>query len=233
MSKASFFITISMMFAPMFLFAGTAGAQEEKVEKPEGTPADWVPLPIELPEPDYGATPCPYWGPNLEPEDFRDRPPFFAPPGTQNVALKKAVTSSAAPARGKLEQVTDEKREAAKINVIELPEGTQWVQIDLGQEYELHALLVWHSFEKKDVYFDLVALVSNDPEFKTGVTTLYNNDYDNTAGYGVGTDKEYIENNQGRLMPAKGTRARYVRLYSNGNSGDDLNRYIEVEVYGK
>jgi hypothetical protein len=27
--------------------------------------------------------------------------------------------------------------------------------------------------------------------------------------------------------------ARYVRLYSQGNTSDELNHYIEVEVYGR
>ena len=30
--------------------------------------------------------------------------------------------------------------------------------------------------------------------------------------------------------PVKG---RYVRLYSNGNTSNDTNHYIEVEVYGR
>ena len=43
----------------------------------------------------------------------------------------------------------------------------------------------------------------------------------------------YVETHKGELIDTKGTKARYVRLYSNGNSTDDLNHYIEVEVYGK
>jgi hypothetical protein len=27
-------------------------------------------------------------------------------------------------------------------------------------------------------------------------------------------------------------KGRYVRLYSNGNTSNDLNHYVEVEVYG-
>jgi hypothetical protein len=62
---------------------------------------------------------------------------------------------------------------------------------------------------------------------------VFNNDLDNSAGLGVGKDLHYIETNEGKLIDAKGVKARYVRLYSNGNSGNDLNHYIEVEVYGK
>ena len=43
----------------------------------------------------------------------------------------------------------------------------------------------------------------------------------------------YQSNHEGELIDAKGTKARYVRLYTNGNNNNDLNHYIEVEVYGK
>jgi len=43
----------------------------------------------------------------------------------------------------------------------------------------------------------------------------------------------YIETNQAELIDATGIEARYVRLYSNGNTANDLNHYVEVEVYGK
>ena len=65
------------------------------------------------------------------------------------------------------------------------------------------------------------------------MTTVFNNDYDNSSGLGVGTDKEYLESHEGKLMDGKGAKGRYVRLYSNGNTSNDANHYIEVEVYGK
>ena len=36
-----------------------------------------------------------------------------------------------------------------------------------------------------------------------------------------------------KLIDAKGFQGRYVRCYSKGNTNNDLNHYIEVEVYGK
>jgi hypothetical protein len=118
-------------------------------------------------------------------------------------------------------------------SMIELPAGVQWVQVDLEAEYEVYAILLWHFHVDKRVYFDVVVQTSNDPEFKTGITTLYSTDYDNSTGLGVGKDKEYIETFKGRLIDAKGAKARYIRCYSNGNSWDDLNHYIEIEVFGK
>jgi hypothetical protein len=79
----------------------------------------------------------------------------------------------------------------------------------------------------------VIVQVSDDPEFKTGVTTVFNNDQDNSAKLGIGKDRAYIETNFGKLIDAKGVKGRYVRVYSNGNTANDLNHYIEVEVFGK
>jgi len=80
---------------------------------------------------------------------------------------------------------------------------------------------------------DVIVQTADAPDFITNVRTLFNNDIDNSAGLGVGADMHYIETNKGELIDAKGSKARYVRLYSNGNTANDLNHYIEVEVYGK
>jgi hypothetical protein len=52
------------------------------------------------------------------------------------------------------------------------------------------------------------------------------------AGLGIGKDKEYIETREGRLFDPKGIKGRYVRFYSSGNTANDLNHYVEVEIYG-
>ncbi|MBI2431358.1 MAG: discoidin domain-containing protein [Candidatus Hydrogenedentes bacterium] len=188
---------------------------------------------IELPEAFFGGTPLDYWGPNLEPESYKARPPFMAPKGTELISKGKAVTSSVEPTHGELTQLTDGDKDYVKSSLIELPAGVQWVQVDLGASYNLYAVLVWHFHEGKRVYHDIVVQASDDPEFKNNAAMVYNNDHDNSAGLGVGQDKEYIENNKGRLMDAKGVKARYVRLYGQGNTANDMSNYVEVEVFGK
>ena len=194
---------------------------------------DMEAIKIELPEAFFGGTPLDYWGPNLEETDYKDRPDFMAPKGTAIVSKDKPVTSSAAPNLGELKQLTDGDKDYAKTSLVELPEGLQWVQVDLEESKAVYAVLVWHFHEGNRVYFDLIAQVSDDPEFKEGVTTIYNNDYDNSAGLGVGEDKEYIESNKGRLIDAKGAKGRYVRVFGKGNTANDFNHFIEVEVWGK
>jgi hypothetical protein len=63
--------------------------------------------------------------------------------------------------------------------------------------------------------------------------TVYNNDHDNSSGFGIGKDYEYIETFEGRLIDVKGAKARYVRLYSNGSTEGEMNHYVEVEVYAR
>ncbi len=108
----------------------------------------------------------------------------------------------------------------------------QWVQIDLGASYALHAILVWHYHSQPRVYRGVVVQASDDRDFLKGVVTVFNNDHDNSSGLGIGKDKEYIEVAEGRPIDPKGVKGRYVRLYSDGNTSNDLNYYVEVEVYG-
>ncbi len=188
---------------------------------------------IELPEPYYGGTPLDYFGSNLEEPTYKKRDPFMAPAGTTNVAKGKTVTSSAGSTNfGKLEQITDGLKEYQEKYVVELPKGHQWIQIDLGKPSAISAIVVWHFHAAERVYFDTAIKVADDAEFTKNVREVYNNDHDNSAGAGKGKDKEYIEKNEGRLVDAKGEVAQFVRLYSKGNTSDDTNHYVEVDVYG-
>lgn len=195
---------------------------------------DKVELEFELPEKFFGGTPLDYWSPHLEELSFKPRDPFMAPAGTEVISRGKEVTSSTDdPSVGELKQLVDGDKDYAKASLIELGEGVQWVQVDLGAAHEIYAILLWHFHEGNRVYFDIVVQVSDDPEFKDGVTTIFNNDYDNSAGLGVGEDKEYQETERGRLIDAGGQKARYVRFYSNGNTANDLSNYVEAEIWGK
>jgi hypothetical protein len=193
-----------------------------------------VPLPIKLPKPMFVGTPQNIRVPKLEKPLGKPRPPFYAPRGTENVARGKPVTSSdPEPIIGELEMVTDGDKEATDGSYVELGPFLQSVTIDLGDRYDIYAILLWHYHKQARVYFDTVVQVADDPDFITNVRTLFNNDIDNSSGLGIGQDMHYVETSEGKLIDAKGVRARYVRLHSQGNNSNDLNHYIEVEVFGK
>lgn len=197
--------------------------------------AEQVALPIKLPKAHFEGTPRNIRGvPNLEKPLGKTRPPFYAPAGTENVALGKPVTGTdEEPIIGELEMITDGDKEAVDGSYVELGPFKQSVAIDLGAEYEIYAILFWHYHKQPRVYFDVVAQVADDPDFITNVNTLFNNDIDNSSGLGIGKDKHYVETFEGKLIDAKGVRGRYVRFYSRGNNANDFNHYIEVEVFGK
>jgi hypothetical protein len=205
-----------------------------KASSVEPSDVELAPIEIELPKPMFVGTPQPAKLPNLEKPLGKDRPPFLAPVGTKNVARGKPVTSSdEMPIIGELEYITDGDKEASEGSYVELGPGLQYVTIDLEAEYEIYAVVVWHYHKQGHVYFDVVVQVADDPDFITNVKAIFNNDIDNSAGLGVGKDMHYVETNEGKLIDAKGVHGRYVRLHSSGNHVNDMNHYIEVEVYGK
>mgnify|MGYP006281194015 CR=1 FL=1 len=203
--------------------AGEKGAAEKKVE-----------LDPDLPEPMFVGTPTNFESDNLDPTTGEPRGEFMVPEGTKLVSVGKPVTSSDPdPVVGEIEQVTDGTKTGYEGDYIALDPGVQWVQLDLEKSHRIYAILLWHYHSQARVYHDVIVQVSNDPDFEKGVETIYNSDHDNSAGFGVGDDYEYVETYEGRLIDGKGVAGRYVRVYSNGNTANEMNHYTEVEVYGK
>ena len=117
---------------------------------------------------------------------------------------------------------------------VQLKEGKQWIQIDLEESKTLYAAHLWHFHQKPRVYFDVIIQLSDDEDFIKGVKTVFNNDHDNSSGFGKGKNKNYVEEYYGKSIKfAKPVKGRYVRFYSNGNHVNKSNHYCEVHVYGK
>ena len=193
---------------------------------------EMVKLELELPKPLFAGTPKSIKSPNLERKAVV--PEIMVPVGTENIAAGKEVTSSDDfPVIGELEFITDGDKDGADGSYVELGPMVQWVQIDLGAPKTIYAVALWHYHAQGRAYRDVVIQVADDADFIENVQTVFNNDHDNSAGLGIGKDKEYIETNKGKLVDAKGVKARFIRLYSTGSTGSDMNHYIEVEVYGK
>lgn len=146
---------------------------------------------------------------------------------TDNVAEGKGVTSSIYISNSAVITDTDK----ASYNLAGVGEGLQWVQIDLGQSYNINTVKQWHYFGDGRQYHDVIIRVSNDSGFSSGVTTVFNNDANNTAGFGNGTDAEYAESSSGKTVTFNTVNARYIRLYVNGNTVNPYNHFVEVEVY--
>jgi hypothetical protein len=211
------------LFIPTLLCA-VASLAEEKVE-----------LKLDLPKPMFVGTPknVPQ-GTTVEKPTGKPRPALMVPKGVELVSRGKPVKmSDDNPVSGKAEMITDGIKEGQDGNWVELGSGLQWVQIDLQKPAEIYAIVIWHYHAEPRVYRDVVVQLADDPDFIENVRTVFNNDHDNSAGLGVGKDKEYFEMAEGKLIEVSGLKARYVRCYSKGSTADEQNHYIEVEVFGK
>ena len=196
-----------------------------------------VAIKFELPPPHSSGTPKEIKSDNLEPDPGpgKLRPPIMVPVGFDRKLTTEdtKVTTSEEAVTGENEYVVDGDKTPDATCMLQLPGGVQWVQLDLGAEKTVSAVCVWHDQGDDRVYKDVIVQLSNDEKFNEGVTTIFNNDHDNTSKLGKGSDKEYRERNDGRPIDGTLTKARYLRCYSNGSSSEPVNNYIEIEVFGK
>jgi len=194
---------------------------------------DKIPLVLTLPKPVQIGTPVPIKLSNLEANPTGPRAAFLVPKGAVNLAKDKKVTGSDnEPLLGDLSMLTDGEKGGEEGNFVEMDKGKQWIQIDLGASSNLYAIALWHFHSQKRAYKSVAVQLCDDPDFISGVQTIFNNDIDNVHGFGAGKDPAYVETNEGRIIDAKGLKARYVRFYSNGSTSSDKNHYIEAEVFG-
>ncbi len=214
-------LTLVAVFAPLAL---TARAAEEL-----------VPLELKLPPPAFKGTPKELpEGMVVEPLSDKPRPALMVPPGCVNLAAGLLPSSSDTNATAKkLGRITDGNKDAYEESIVLLRKGPQYVQFDLGKAAELHAIVVWHAHDATKIYRAVVVQVADDAGFTKNVRTLFNNDTENVAGQGAGTDRQYFETHEGKLVPAKGEKAQFVRLFSRGNTESALNEYTEVEIWGR
>jgi len=190
------------------------------------------PLTTTIPPEVIEGTPMPINVANLVPAP-KVAPTLSVPPGSALLSKDKPVTSSDDfPVIGELPLITDGEKEGGEGYYLELMDGPQWVQIDLGASASIAAIWAWHFHSQLRAYHDVIIQISDDPKFQSGVTTIYNNDFDDSSKLGKGSDKPYVDSRFGLLVDAKATKGRYVRLHSKGNTSNDSNHYIEIEVFG-
>jgi hypothetical protein len=201
----------------------------------ESRAQDLVPLNLKLPAEAFKGTPKDIkTNAYTEPYPDKPRPPMMVPPDLKNLAKGAKITSSDKNATQEmLEKITDGDKEAADQSIIFLRKGTQYVQFDLGAPSEIFAIVIWHAFNAAKVYHDVVVQIADNADFTQNVKTIFNNDQDNSSGLGVGTDREYFETHEGKLIDAKGVKAQFIRFYSKGSTESALNEYTEIEIYGR
>ena len=219
-----------------FLFSfGLAGLGFVLAAKAADSSGDKVPLVIKLPAPAFKGTPKDIQlSSYVEPLSDKPRPPMMVPPGLKNIAPSAKITSSDKNATSDaLAKIVDGDKEASEQSIIYLRKGTQWVQMDFGSPQQIFAVVIWHAHNSSKVYHDVIVQTADDQDFLQNVKTVFNNDQDNSSGLGVGTNREYFETNEGKLIDTGGATTRYMRFFSKGSTESALNEYTEIEVYGR
>ncbi len=148
-----------------------------------------------------------------------------------NLALGIIPTAGEAASEGSLSMLTDGNKDSLAYATIGWS-SAQWVRLDLGKQFAINQVKLWHYYLDGRTYHDVVVQLSNDINFNSGVTTVFNNDTDNTLGFGAGSNQEYAESSAGKSIVFSPVAARYVRFWANTNSLNAGNHYVEVEVYG-
>ena len=195
---------------------------------------EMIELKIDLPKPRFEGTPVPVKMPHLRKPLGHARPNIKVPTGTTNIAKGAKITSSdMEPVIGEIELINDGDKEATDGSYVELGPFVQWIQFDFGKKHDIYAVLVWHYHMQARVYHDVIIQTSDDPDFVEGVKTIFNSDHDNSAGLGVGKNLAFVEVNEGEMLEFKDAKGRYLRMYSNGNTANEMNHYTEVNVFGK
>lgn len=148
--------------------------------------------------------------------------------GGTNVALNKPVTGSAG-AASNLALATDGKRDlAAGDYYVDIGVGPAWIQVDLGQQYTLDYIRVWHYYSGGRTYHNVKTQVSAD-----GInwTTVFDSDSDgeyaeSMAGHTVQMGKPDIA-----PLSTKGISVRFIRDSINGSTANGKDAWMEIAAY--
>lgn len=194
-----------------------------------------VPLVLKLPAPGFRNVPTNIAASSrIEPLSPTPRPPMLVPESVRNIAPASKISSSDSFAHpSTLRKLVDGNKEAEDESSVFLRKGSQWVQLDLGAPYEVFAIVVWHGHDAPKIFHDVIVKVTNESDFLEHVTTVFNNDSDDSSAEGIGYDLEYFETYEGKLIDARGQPGRYIRFHSRGSTESALNQYTEIEVYGR
>ncbi len=187
---------------------------------------------------------------NIRGKDYK-RPAYMLPDGFKNLALGKPVTTNveeAAVVHNSLKVITDgnlDSKDPKSFVGLQNWGQVPYAQIDLGQPSTIYSIGLWHYFPGP-VYTDVVVQVAEDAAFTKNVTTVFNNDFDNSIGL-ENLDREptnecYASSKYGELIPEfskdvdpAGWVGRYVRVYSNNAfyEADLEPRFVEIMVWGR
>ena len=148
--------------------------------------------------------------------------------GGKNVALNKQVTGSAG-APSNLALATDGKWNLPGGDYyVDIGTGPAWIQVDLGQPYNLDYIRVWHYYSEGRTYHNVKTQVSAD-----GInwTTVF--DSETSGEYAESMAGHTVQMGKPDIAPlsSKGTGVRYIRDYTNGSTANRKDAWMEIAAY--
>ena len=191
-----------------------------------------------------------------------EAPTLKLPSGSTNLAFRRPITTNfPAPIVGRLDMITDGNKGVVtypdgRLRYIDadncyvefspsIPSvageestelGPRFVQFDFQESTCFDAIWIWAGYREHgyDVVRKLVVQISQDPNFATNTTTVFNCDTDNSLGFGLGQDRPFASSRFGKLIPIKATLGRFVRIWCNGSVMIPWEtRLVEIEIYGR
>ncbi|MCK7496471.1 MAG: hypothetical protein MZW92_40375 [Comamonadaceae bacterium] len=201
-----------------------AGQAQEKVE-----------LKLTLPKPMFIGTPTNIKSANLEVVTGKSRGPFMVPAGTKLLSLKRPVDVERQAAGHRRARDDRRRREGRRRRLLRRTRPLRSSGCRSTWARSTRSTPSWRgTITARPASTGTSSFqVADDKDFLKGVHDgLQQRPRQLVRAWASGKDKEYIEVAEGRLFDPKGATGRYVRMYSNGNTVNDLNHYVEIEVYG-
>ena len=169
----------------------------------------------------------------------------MAYPDPTNIALNKTVTvkktadnsdsevNSGRPTTMAVDGIIGPTSDANYCDFGQDGDGTsRYLQVDLGDVYELTQMNMWRYWGDSRVYNGTVIAVSENADF-SNPTIIYNSDKADKHGLGAGSDDTYGETQNGKSFTVPdGTMGRYVRVYMAGSNKGTTNHIVELQVMG-
>ncbi len=109
---------------------------------------------------------------------------------------------------------------------------TNYIQVDLGKTCYIDSMnLVFYYSAVNRIYNNVVIVGSNTADFADPYV-LYNADKENFFGFGEGSAESVVATKEGIDIETSAS-ARYLRVYTKGNSNNSSVHIVEFSVFGK
>jgi hypothetical protein len=135
----------------------------------------------------------------------------------ENLAFEKPVLMSGGAGQGGPELLTDGKTESDPYLG-----GPNWVQVDLGDEFEIDTIKLWHYYADGRTYHDnKVALSDKGAFIGEEIVVFDTND----------TDDEYPETAEGKTITFDPIKAQYIRAWVGGSTANQWSHWVELQAF--